>query len=173
MAAGLSVVMIFAILKPSSALARTDTASDIKRVSAAYCPIPNHQPDFADEQKYYPVSKYAAFPARVRCLMQYAYIEGDICKGSFHGRLTERACRRGERAMVLLERTGWCWDSKTGIDADDEWMECSVSPGYAYRHSLPTKHEYDIPDVPNRATIRSERQGPTPPPQTPFPTQTK
>jgi len=107
--------------------------------SPGYCPIPAHHPDFAKVRKSYPITNYASFPVPVRCLMQYADIEGDICKGIYHGALTESACDRRDRMMKRIELTGWCWDSPTGISADEYWMRCSDSPGYAYRHGLPSK----------------------------------
>ena len=112
------------------------------------CPIPAHHPDFSEVQHYYPLSKYAASPEKVRCLMQYADIESDICKGTYHGALTERACRRSDQMMERIERAGWCWESYTATSADDHWMKCGDSPGYAYQHGLTPKRGYDDPNVP-------------------------
>lgn len=70
-----------------------------------------------------PISRYRAFPAEIRPLMQTADMEDVACDIPNPAR-AYRACNRRYQAELVLERLGWCLGGAY-IVAELHWLRCS------------------------------------------------
>lgn len=85
--------------------------------------LPSASRDESD-LRYYPLSNYRRYPARIRPLLQRVDLEHGRCAGTGH---SLRACDRMDRIVRRLERLGWCWGSVDAMapEADKYWLRCS------------------------------------------------
>jgi hypothetical protein len=87
-------------------------------------------PDDAGDLKYYPLSRYKAFPTDIRPLLQRAEMENDRCRGNSGDKPeTLEACNRRYFVLLELEKRGWCWGGSQ-YSYKEHWLKCSQDRDY-------------------------------------------